>query len=121
LKPETSELDQESGAGCDSAAGGCSTSKQQANQVSEYFQYDDPPGVVSFDTDFLSLLRVCQNLFNLGFSEFDFHNYKIFKGLKNLFQDSSFKIQGSRAARFKFQDSSFKIHDDSCFKLKPET
>ena len=63
------------------AGGGCCAGEDEAYRVSEDFEDDDPPGVVSFDTCLLRFSGVGKDVGNLLLGEFDFHVVFGFKGL----------------------------------------
>ena len=65
--------------GGDSAGSRHRSGKDEADEVSDYLQDDNPPRVVGFDADFLGFLRVSNDFFDLLLCEFDFHLDLIFK------------------------------------------
>lgn len=56
------------------ASHGEGAAKDKAYGIGDDFEDDDPPGVRDFDTSLLSFLGVAENLINLLFGNFNFHD-----------------------------------------------
>ena len=76
------------------AAGGDSTGKDKADDVSHNFEDDNPPRVIAFHACFLCLLGVSQNGFDLFLTEFDFHVFWFLGLLLNMTGRFSFSFEG---------------------------
>ena len=76
MKHETYGLENSQEVG---ASGGGYAGEDEADDVGDHFEDDDPPRIVGLNTCLLRLLRVGQDGFDLLFAEFNFHNARVLR------------------------------------------